>query len=245
MKFESKKFRLNQDYQIPSLSNKQSLNEGLANYLGMAVFHENEKGAKDYKNYKLFLDLMIDTTGKAQIISIKNLKKLPEDKIKLFVESALFETNSIPKGVDKWLFSGVLCFMNKNREEAKKERVQDLIDEKLEYENRLVADTIDGHYIPKNLEECFIELDKILKPITKKVIKNENGEYNWYDSHFGIGLWIRNNWSLWGGSRLEQYFRSKGELFADDMSGVIIRFYIDWLNGQHEKWKEYDNQKLK
>ena len=58
--------------------------------------------------------------------------------------------------------------------------------------------------------------------------------------HHGLGTWIRNNWGLWGGSRLQKYFTDKGMAHPDDMSSVILFYYWDWLKGDKEKWKEWE-----
>jgi hypothetical protein len=45
-----------------------------------------------------------------------------------------------------------------------------------------------------------------------------------------LGLWIRNNWGLWSGSRLQAYFRNLGINHPDSMSGVILVSYHRYLN---------------
>lgn len=50
------------------------------------------------------------------------------------------------------------------------------------------------------------------------------------NTHFGFGMWIRNNWNLWGGSRLSIYFNQKGIHHPDDMSGIILVSYHRHLN---------------
>lgn len=40
--------------------------------------------------------------------------------------------------------------------------------------------------------------------------------------HFGFGMWLRNNWDLWKGSRLSKYFNSIGVYHPDDMTGIIF-----------------------
>lgn len=56
----------------------------------------------------------------------------------------------------------------------------------------------------------------------------------------GLGMWMRNNWRLWAGSRLQKYFLVRGIRHPDDMSGVILEYYYDWLKGQKEAWKDWD-----
>jgi hypothetical protein len=50
--------------------------------------------------------------------------------------------------------------------------------------------------------------------------------------HFGFGLWMRNNWQLWGGSRLSKYFNSLEIYHPDDMSGIILVSYHRYLNNK-------------
>ena len=95
--------------------------------------------------------------------------------------------------------------------------------------------------IPKNLEECYIELEK-LEDIESWLKKSENEAWQvgmGMDvqfpfpavAHHGIGMWIRNNWGLW---------KSEGELFnwfkeneinhPDDMSGIILKSFYRHKN---------------
>lgn len=105
---------------------------------------------------------------------------------------------------------------------------------------------IDGVYIPKNLEDAILEIDKFYSDSLKTEIKKmEEGDFG-AEYHFGTGLWIRNNWALWKGSRLSRYFNRKGIKHPDDMSGIILSSYhrkltgkeID-LKGQISEYKEY------
>ena len=58
--------------------------------------------------------------------------------------------------------------------------------------------------------------------------------------HFSLGMYLRNNWGLWGGSRLSHYFETRGVQHPDSMSGLIIEYYYDWLNNRNEDWMEFD-----
>lgn len=90
---------------------------------------------------------------------------------------------------------------------------------------------IEGSYIPKNLNECLIEIDKILGKKRIKEIRNLSEQEFTSNSHFGLGLLIRNNWALWKGSRLYIFFKEKGITHPDDMSGIILKSYYRNLNG--------------
>ena len=47
--------------------------------------------------------------------------------------------------------------------------------------------------------------------------------------HMSLGMWIRNNWGLWGGSRLQKYLFDISD-HPDGMSSIILEYYYDWLH---------------
>jgi len=102
-----------------------------------------------------------------------------------------------------------------------------------------------GVYIPKDLNDSFSELQKMLHPALVEEIKH-GSESDMIKYHFGLGRWIRNNWALWKGSRLSRYFNEVGIYHPDDMSGIILDSFWRHLNGkeieleaQIEKYKAY------
>lgn len=240
VQIQSEKFKPSSLYRLPNLSNGITLEKGLAESLGMAVFPEDKKSSNKFKRYSINVQILVDKDGNAVLDKIENYKGLPEDKIEKYITSQKFEVQSIPVETEKWRFSGWITLMNKSTKEAKREKRQEIIEEKEAYKNRIVSDSINGLYIPKNLEDCFLELNKLLKTKDIEAIKNlkSKDELNLY--HFGLGMWLRNNWGLWGGSRLQQYFFKKGIDHPDNMSGIILDYYYDWLNGQNEKWKIFE-----
>jgi hypothetical protein len=60
--------------------------------------------------------------------------------------------------------------------------------------------------------------------------------------HHGLGMWIRNNWGLWAQGPLAQYFLERGSNHPDDMSHTILLHYWDWLHGQRETWKTWEQE---
>ena len=51
-------------------------------------------------------------------------------------------------------------------------------------------------------------------------------------------MWLRNNWQLWGMSRLSFYFNNIGVYHPDDMSGIILTSYQRHLKGEDIKLEE-------
>jgi hypothetical protein len=114
--------------------------------------------------------------------------------------------------------------------------------EKKEYLLKLQNDTINGVYIPQNLEDCFVQLDKILSEDDKNTIKKLANKEETIQYHHGLGMWLRNNWGLWGGSRLQTYFLNGKINHPDDMSALILEYYYDWLNDKNDDWKKWNEK---
>lgn len=95
------------------------------------------------------------------------------------------------------------------------------------------------NYKPQNLEEAVEQLKKIHPDTTKQKIRSMTEDEFLAGSHFGLGMWIRNNWQLWKGKGLADYFNSIGIFHPDDMSGIILRSYYRELTGK--EW-DVDNQ---
>lgn len=93
-------------------------------------------------------------------------------------------------------------------------------------------DFINDVYIPRNLDECFEEIDYFWPDSVKVEVKNMAERKFVSSAHRGFGMWIRNNWGLWSGSRLEAYFNAMGIYHPDNMSGVILTSYHRYLNGK-------------
>jgi hypothetical protein len=83
--------------------------------------------------------------------------------------------------------------------------------------------------IPEDLPACMARLDAMLGDEDKAWLREHGAEA----AHFGLGMWIRNNWGLWhGDSPLPPYFRAHGIHHPDCMSGLILECYVQHLNGE-------------
>ena len=114
------------------------------------------------------------------------------------------------------------------------------IEKKLDDEDKIkfTTDTIDRIYIPKNLEECFVQINSFWNDSIKSQVKSwEENEFT-ANAHFGFGMWMRNNWRLWGGSRLSKYFNELEIFHPDDMSGIILVSYHRFLNNKEIRLEE-------
>ena len=96
----------------------------------------------------------------------------------------------------------------------------------------LQADSSKTVFIPIDLPDCMRQLDSLLTSENKELIRSLEEKDFLSRTHFALGMWIRNNWGLWAGSRLATYFDEQGIHHPDDMSGVILRCYYHYIRGE-------------
>lgn len=83
---------------------------------------------------------------------------------------------------------------------------------------------------PKTLEETFLYLDKVFDDTSKYSFMMFPRSTAAIMQHFGLGMWIRNNWGLWNHGYLYQYFKNQGLNNPDDISHIILLSYHCYLN---------------
>jgi len=84
---------------------------------------------------------------------------------------------------------------------------------------------------PEHFQAAVGCLDAHLPDDTKATLKADGAAM----FHFGLGMWIRNNWGLWAGGPLGESMAKQGFMHPDDMSGAILTAYAARLRGE-----EYD-----
>lgn len=105
------------------------------------------------------------------------------------------------------------------------------------FPDRLMADSVNGVYIPRDIYDAFGQLDELLSDSLKRAVKNMSlGEFS-NGAHMGLGMWIRNNWGLWTGSRLSRYLNDLGYMDPDNMSGLLLDYYYRYLIGEEMEIK--------
>ncbi|MBI1287731.1 MAG: hypothetical protein GC178_09150 [Flavobacteriales bacterium] len=98
------------------------------------------------------------------------------------------------------------------------------------------------HEIPENMFECMVRLDSLLCSRDKDVMRNLVNRDEMVRYHHGLGMYLRNRWGLWQDSKLCKYFEKEGIRHPDDMSGIILDYYYDWLNGDKDSWKNWSEE---
>ena len=108
---------------------------------------------------------------------------------------------------------------------------------------------------PRNLEQALFALGKTIDHETRRIIQELNDEDHISARlHHTLGRYIRNEWGLWAGGKLHDWFKSRGIWHADDMSGIIITSYWRQQHGvpiqfqeqvrlYQEYWAKQDKEK--
>ena len=178
--------------------------------------------SEPYKNYKTIFNWTSDENGNPKITKYLENKGIYD-----------FHSEMLLYSLRQYLLNGKINekeILNKYVEHQKKLEEKDKI--------KFVTDTINGVYIPKDLDDCFKQINSFWNDSTKIQVKNWKEDEFAGNAHFGFGMWMRNNWRLWGGSRLSKYFNDLGIYHPDDMSGIILDSYHRHLNNKEIKLEE-------
>lgn len=98
------------------------------------------------------------------------------------------------------------------------------------YKSRISKDVLYGVYIPEDLTDAFIQLNKLIDKESKAKFKNMPEAAAAVKLHFSFGRWIIHNWGFYGGSRLSHYLNNMGVYNPDEMAKFIIITYHRNLN---------------
>ncbi|MCO6511349.1 MAG: hypothetical protein J5I65_11220 [Aridibacter famidurans] len=228
---------------LPELKGGKDVKAELGRFLGMKPVTPHSEDSEKYKSYKLTIGGLISRGGNFEVesVEIENGAGIDQNQVRAFFELRKFDDSGLPEEFDKWYLGeeGILL-RNSDDDLARKEKEIEVEAEKKRFEERQKADTIDGRYIPADLGESMLELDKILTEADKAEFRSLPNRDETIKYHFGLGMWLRNNWHLWGGSRLQKYFFDLGVFHPDDMSGIILEHYYEWLKGDTGSWKTWE-----
>jgi hypothetical protein len=235
---------------IQDLENNEKLSERISKISGLKFISINDSTFHKYKLFRIELSGYLDRKGNFEIEKLETDPIFDRKQIENYILNTKFKTDFIPREVDKIYVSHFFGgYRNYDDKIAEQETIKEKERRKEEYKRRLTLEKIDDIYIPKNLYESLTELDRILNFENKKQLIESKDSWQ-FNSHMGgLGMWIRNNWGINGGSRLLKYFYDRNigkEMFGnDEISGVIIEQYILWLKGNKNAWKKWEKQNPK
>jgi hypothetical protein len=109
--------------------------------------------------------------------------------------------------------------------------------EKLHAE-RIKKDYILGVYIPKDLTEAFVQLNRKIDDKSKAKFRSLPEEVAAHKLHFSLGRWMQTNWSFYEGSRFSDFLQKMGVFNPDDMAQFVIITYHRNLNKKELKAKD-------
>lgn len=238
---ERQKFDSPLSADFPRLRNGRDTYATLADYLGMKAADPVGDKDNDYKIYRFKVSALLSRDGRLEIESIEFYDELPREKVVEFFKANRFDAAWFPKAFDKWHVGDEYFYFRKSDARlARRERREELAEWRRELERNLTAESIGGVYIPKDLGECFAELDKLLTEVDRRELRALASRDEMIRHHLGLGTWMRNNWRLWASSRLGKYFTDRGINDPEEMSSVVLYHYHDWLNGLRETWKDWE-----
>lgn len=107
-----------------------------------------------------------------------------------------------------------------------------------QYQERIKKDRLGGVYIPRNLDDALVQLNKLTSEESRKLFKSIPEDTVCQIMHNRLGQWMISNWSFYEGSRLSNYLRSAGVTYPDDMADFLILAFHRHLNGHPVPIKE-------
>jgi len=93
------------------------------------------------------------------------------------------------------------------------------------HERRIRQKVLFGVYIPKDLGECFVQLNRLAPPDGKAKFMALPESQIPQRAFYGLGRWIVHNWGFYGGSRLTVYLNDLGLHHPEDMANFILIAY--------------------
>ena len=232
---------------IQNSKSNEKLSTSISKMSNLKFVSVNDSTFHKYKLFRIELSGYMNRKGKFEIENLETDSVFDKKFIEDYIVTTIFKTDFIPREVDKiylkHFFGG---YRNYDDKIAEQETIKEKERRKEEFKKRLTLEKIDNIYIPKNLYECMLELDQTLNSESKKQLKEAKETWQ-FNSHMGgLGMWIRNNWGINGGSRLSKYFSERvigNRAFGnDEISGIIIEQYINWLKGDNKSWEKWEKE---
>lgn len=101
-----------------------------------------------------------------------------------------------------------------------------------QYQRNILKSRINGVYIPKDIDDAIIQLEKLSPIKSLEKFKNAPEDIVAQKLHFGIGRWMIVNWNFYGGSRIEYFLKNMGVGHPDYMADFLIVCFHRHLNGK-------------
>jgi len=110
------------------------------------------------------------------------------------------------------------------------------------YNKRIQKDYLFGVYIPKDLTDAFVQLNRLIDKEGQAAFKTMGEADAVRKLHFSFGRWMIYNWGFYEGSRFSHYLKGLGIFNPDDMSRFVMLSYHRNLNRKPLNVKEQITQ---
>lgn len=115
------------------------------------------------------------------------------------------------------------------------------------YQKRIKMDTINGVYIPKNVEDAFDQLNKKIDAKSRAKFMYTSEDTIKTFAVRSLGKWMILNWSFYEGSRLAAFLKSKGVYHPEDQAEFLVVGYYRFLNNlpsnESERIKKFQEKR--
>ena len=91
---------------------------------------------------------------------------------------------------------------------------------------------------PNSIQESFLYFDRMFDDTAKYTFLTFPEDIATARLHHRFGMWIRNNWGLWGSGPLKRELIDSGFVHPDDMSSVLLKAYHRKLHNEPLKLME-------
>ncbi len=107
------------------------------------------------------------------------------------------------------------------------------------YEENIQKTEINGVYIPVDIDDAFLQLDKLSDAAARAKMIEAPEDIVAERLTRGLGKWMIVNWNFYEGSRLSHYLKEKGVAHPDDMAQYLVVSYYRYLKNLPQ---EYDTR---
>ncbi|WP_397298952.1 DUF6794 domain-containing protein [Nonlabens ulvanivorans] len=221
----------------------ETLNRLLEKRYNLKSVSKNDKNAaKEFQLYNISMSGYMTRFGFLELTSLNIDAKFNKEDLVKYIDDINFDPATIDNVLPKQYFNYyAMSYRNPNDNVARDEKIA--YDKALKQERirRERLDTINGFFIPRSLEESFLQLDKIMPEKERKILVSLENQPDKYNSDTGgLGIWIRTNWGIIDGSRLQTYFNERNLFDPKKISAIIVAQYIKYLKKESQVARNWE-----
>lgn len=99
-----------------------------------------------------------------------------------------------------------------------------------QYQKRIKMDSINGIYIPKDMDDVYAQLNVKIDAKSKAKFMHTSEDTISRFAVKSLGSWMIHNWSFFEGSRISAYLKTKGVYHPEDQASFLVISYYRFLN---------------